>query len=357
MYLALDRLAYQQVKPTQWTVYGKLLKEISNTISVQQKTDFIADINATFATNILPHVNPVELQLKSFVKEQTGLDLSLKLSLIDPSLILKDLRPRITDNGFEVDVEEEGAGVQSAVGIAIARVYAAVVGMPLILAIEEPELYLHPHACRHFYKILKHLASNNIQIFYTTHERSFVNVSDFKNINVVKKEGGETVVSYFTGTVNNFDEIKAISKFDEEVNEVFFASKVILVEGPDDKIALRQAFEVLSVDLDKHNISVIDCGGVTAIKPLAEILNHFAIETFAVVDEDPGNAITAARIVDLKTVIPPAKVFSQSPDLEGLFAQPHKFSKETALRIIPVFYQSNAVQQIYQNLRVALNLA
>ena len=71
-------------------------------------------------------------------------------------MILKNIRPQIkSSTGFEVDIENEGAGVQSAVAIAIARTYAQIVQQPLILAIEEPELYLHPHGCRHFYKILK----------------------------------------------------------------------------------------------------------------------------------------------------------------------------------------------------------
>lgn len=51
---------------------------------------------------------------------------------------------------------------------------------------------------------------------------------------------------------------------------------------------MREAFERLGVELDKHNISVIDCGGITGIKPLAEILSYFQIQTLALVDEDPG---------------------------------------------------------------------
>ncbi|WP_372429090.1 hypothetical protein [Archaeoglobus fulgidus] len=35
-----------------------------------------------------------------------------------------------------------------------------------MLAIEEPELYLHPHG-RHFYKILKELSQKDVQVIYT----------------------------------------------------------------------------------------------------------------------------------------------------------------------------------------------
>jgi putative ATP-dependent endonuclease of OLD family len=358
LYLTLDRLAYQQIKPTQWTIYGKLLRKISGVITTAQKDTFLKDIENTYTTNVKPHVDPIEAQLRNYVRDQTGLDLVLNLSLFDPTWLLKDLRPRISDNtGFQVDIDEEGAGVQSSVAIAIARVYSEVIGGPLIIAIEEPELYLHPHACRHFYKILKQLSENNVQVLYTTHERSFVNVRNYTEINLIKKENGETEAKYHTGVIPDFDEIKIASKFDEEINEVFFASKVILVEGPDDKIAVREAFERLGVELDKHNISVIDCGGITGIKPLAEILSYFQIQTLALVDEDPGNVATASRIAALGAIAHPPQIFLQTPNLEGLFTNPAKFTKNTALRLIPQFYDSpNPVQQVYIDLKSALNL-
>ena len=193
MYLPLDRQAYQQITPSQWKIYGKLLKHLANQIPSDKKDDFKSDVENSFSQHIFPHVQQAEDLLKEYVKEQTGLDLSLKLSIIDPTFVLKDVRPRITSlTGFEVDVENEGAGVQSAVAIAIARAYAEIVQKPLILAIEEPELYLHPHGCRHFYKILKELSQRGVQVIYTTHERSFVNVADLESILLVKKENGES---------------------------------------------------------------------------------------------------------------------------------------------------------------------
>lgn len=357
MYITLDRLSYQQIKPTQWTIYGKLLKFIANSIQAQHKAAFLQDIANTYQTNLNPYITTTEQHLKTYVQEQTGKQIDLRMSIIDPTMVLKEIRPRITDaNGLEVDIEEEGAGVQSAVAIAIARTYATVTNLPIILAIEEPELFLHPHACRHFYRLLKELSTHNIQIFYTTHERSFVSIADYQYIKLVKKDTGDTTVDGFNGSIPNFDAIKAASKFDDELNEVFFASKVVLVEGPADKIALKSAFEKMNVDLDKANISVVECGSISGIKPMIEILNRFQIPCFAVVDEDPGNSTTAATTVDILTVIPAAQLFTQRPGLEGLFNVTQKFKKETALRDIPIYYQTNNAQQLYVDIRTALNL-
>ena len=362
MYLPLDRQAYQQITPSQWKIYGKLLKHLANQIPSDKKDDFKSDVENSFSQHIFPHVQQAEDLLKEYVKEQTGLDLSLKLSIIDPTFVLKDVRPRITSlTGFEVDIENEGAGVQSAVAIAIARAYAEIVQKPLILAIEEPELYLHPHGCRHFYKILKELSRRGVQVIYTTHERSFVNVADLESILLVKKENGGTRVYTCRNSITGIDAIKIASKFDEELNEVFFADEVILVEGPEDKIACKLAFERLGVELDKHNISVIDCGGNTGIRPMVEILQSFNIDTYVLMDEDPGNPKTQQLINNLKNLLGNDRVLLQSPNLEGIFnfnqirqeygTNRSKFTKEIALKVLPRWFENNPVPQVYEHLK------
>lgn len=362
MYLPLDRQAYQQITHSQWKIYGKLLKHIASEIPDADKQNFTIGIKESFSRHVFSHVKRAEDLLKKYVKEQTGLELSLEFSIIDPTMVLKNVRPQIVlPTGFKIDVENEGAGVQSAVAIAIARAYAELVRQPLILAIEEPELYLHPHGCRHFYKILKELSQSGVQVIYTTHERSFVNVADLDSILLVKKENGRTKVYSCRSFITGIDTIRTASKFDEEINEVFFASKVILVEGPDDKIACKLALEKLDLELDKYNISIIDCGGITGIKPMVEILQSFNIDTYVLVDEDPGNFTTQRLINEIRNLIGDDKVFLQSPNLEGIFnfdqiRQNHrisrsKFTKEIALRILPEWFESNDVPQVYINLK------
>jgi putative ATP-dependent endonuclease of the OLD family len=352
MFLPLDRQAYQQIKPSQWTIYGKLLKYIDSNINKDNKKQFESDINDSFDKNINSYLEDVENKIKNFVKEQTGLDVRLGLSIIDPTMVLKDLRPRTSHlAGFEVDVDNEGAGIQSSVAIAIARTYAEIVKQPLVLAIEEPELYLHPHGCRHFYKILRDLSLNGVQVFYTTHERCFINIADFESVYLVKKESGTTKVHFGRGRISDIETIKIASKFDEELSEVFFAEKVVLVEGPDDKIACTMALEQLSVEINKNNISIIDCGGNTGIKPMAEILKKFDIDIIAVLDEDPGNQSTQERVTEIKSLIGDSNVLLQSPNLEGIFGQSSKFRKETALKLLPIYFDNYEVPSVYLDLK------
>lgn len=358
MYLSLDRQASEQVRPLQWTLYGKVLKYLNAQIEQSEKEEFKELLENGYREKLYPVVELFENILKSYIQNQTGLDIFLKFSLIDPMEVIKNLRPYFKEGDIEYDSEDMGAGTQSALAIAIARAYADIVRNPVIFAIEEPELYLHPQGCRHFYKLLKELADSGLQIIYTTHERSFIDISNFETIHIVRKEGDETKV--YSGISFSmpfqFDEVKLASKFNEYINEVFFADKVVLVEGFSDKVACQLALEKLGIDIDLKNISIIECGSKTAIEPIAQILKHFNIKTYALLDAD-----AEAEIFKLQQLLGEENVFIQDSDLEGMLGRDkiglkdkEKLNKEKSLRLLPFYFQNiqkNELPQIYLDLK------
>lgn len=363
MYLSLDRQASQQVRPSQWTLYGKVLKYLNAQIEHPKKEEFKKLLENSYRDNLYSSVvEDFEKILRSHVQNQTGLDIFLKLSLMDPMEVFKNLRPYFKEGDIEYDAEDMGAGTQSALAIAIARAYADIVRKPVIIAIEEPELYLHPHGCRHFYKLLKNLANDGLQVIYTTHERSFIDISNFESIHIVKKEGDETKVysgisfSISFSVPSQLEQVKLASKFNEYINEVFFADKVILVEGFSDKIACQLALEKLGIDIDLKNISIIECGSKTAIEPIAQILKHFNIKTYALLDAD-----AETEILKLQELLGEDNVFVQKPDLEGMLGRDkiglnanEKLNKEKSLRLLPFYFQNiqeNELPQIYLDLK------
>jgi predicted ATP-dependent endonuclease of OLD family len=358
MYLSLDRQASKQVRPSQWTLYGKLLKYLNDNIEQPEKEEFKELLENAYEEKLYPVVKPFEDILRSHIQNQTGLDIFLKLSLLDPMEVIKNLRPYFEEGDIEYDAEDMGAGTQSALAIAIARAYAEIVCKPLIIAIEEPELYLHPHGCRHFYKLLKELADSGLQVIYTTHERSFIDISNFESIHIVRKENEETVVysGISLSMSSQFDEVRIASKFNEYINEVFFADNVILVEGFSDKIACQLALEKLGIDLDLKNISIIECGSKTAIEPIARILKHFNINTYVLLDADAENEIR-----ELQNLVGTNNVLIQEPDLEEMLGRDklglksnEKLSKEKSLRLLPSYFkniQNDEIPQIYINLK------
>jgi AAA15 family ATPase/GTPase len=356
LYLDLERQADRQVRATQWTLYGKLLRQIEKSIGVEDKEKFTKSVAASFDSYIRKELVDAQKIVDDFVRAQTGLRVNLEFKASDPLTVLKSVRPFVVDEALNFDTEEVGAGVQSAVAISIAKAYADLVRVPLVMGVEEPELYLHPHACRHFYRLLQDLSVNaNLQMIYTTHSRAFLDAGEFEAINIVRRAKGVTNVksgrSLSLATTSR-ERLKIQSKFNERINEVFFASCVVLTEGPADEIACRCALEREKIELDRQSVSIISLGGKQEIPTVSQVLVGFDIPTTALLDEDPGGASTAAVHSETSAVLGGAEVFLQRPNLEGLFGLSKKLNRVEAMTFFPSWFAnaSNATPQVYLDL-------
>ncbi len=113
----------------------------------------------------------------------------------------------------------------------------------IILAIEEPELYIHPQLQRVIYGVLNEFAQMD-QVLCSTHEPSFVDVSTYHQIAVVRKPSysiGTKVTQCEQGVLGGPEDRKGfqfLNSFNVEKNQMFFARKNILVEGEEDLIAI-----------------------------------------------------------------------------------------------------------------------
>jgi len=347
MYLGLNRESKDQLKPTKWTIFGKLLIHIENEMSDALKDTFKLSMNENYDRHLEPILRSKLEGIKNYTKEQTGLDLDFEFKTLDPLHILKNIRPYIKETASRtVDVENVGAGIQSAVSIAIARTYADVVQSPVTVLIEEPELFLHPHACRNFYRLLKNMVGANLQVIYATHERCFVDINEYANIYLVKKEGDETVVKYVHRLSSSpRDELKILSKCDEMLNEVFFANKVIITEGFGDRLACKLTLEKEGVEIDRNNISIIDAGGRNNVNYLAELVHSFDIDCFVLYDQD-----AQAEIAEAETLLGSSNVKIQVPDLEGMWGIMGHLNRERALRDLPSWIQTHSTPSVYTDL-------
>jgi hypothetical protein len=146
------------------------------------------------------------------------------------------------------------------------------------------------------------------------------------------------------------------SRFNERLNEVFFANCVVLVEAEPDEIACKCALERQGMELDRASISVVAVGGVTEVPIVAELLVGFGIPAMALVDEDPGNAATAAVRGRITQVVGAANVFLQAPNLETVFGMPHKPSRVGAMTAFPAWFANpaNPMPTAYSNLAVRI---
>ncbi|HET6271708.1 MAG TPA: TOPRIM nucleotidyl transferase/hydrolase domain-containing protein [Bacteroidota bacterium] len=209
---------------------------------------------------------------------------------------------------FEKDfnVADLGSGLQNLILLAIFRTYARTMKSRAVLAIEEPEIFLHPHAQRKLYKILRSLLEPQVnretgeviddgaQIFYATHSPAFLSLPDYDEIFLVRRndEGKTNVLSKGDPlSQGDRDELRLLTQFNQHRNELFFARKVMLVEGQTEKHAIPLAF-AKKVDIDAKTISVIEVGGKGNLPFFIKVLSSLRIEWCAVYDTDSDKILS-----------------------------------------------------------------
>jgi putative ATP-dependent endonuclease of OLD family len=214
----------------------------------------------------------------------------------------------------DIDPAELGEGTRNLLILALLRSYAVTLrqsGEQLlgILAIEEPEIYLHPQAQRNLFRILREIADSGIQVIISTHSSHFVDTEYFDSIGLVRKVDDNeikgcqhtvlTLVTkqdllehcYATGvprdkaTFENITEYyKSTSNF--RLNEAFFARFVILVEGETEELALPEYLAAAGLDCDRRGVSVIAVQGKNQIPKYWRLFSKFGIPMIVVFDND-----------------------------------------------------------------------
>ena len=155
------------------------------------------------------------------------------------------------------DIIREGTGMQNLALIAIFRHKAEreAVGVPII-AVEEPEAHLHPHAQRRLFRELALIAS---PIVLTTHSAEIVRHVDPRHLVLLRNSRQNGVQSF---------QLKANKLGDESLRnlqqltriggtDLFFARSLIIVEGASESIALPAFAELLGCDLDRDGVSIV----------------------------------------------------------------------------------------------------
>ncbi|MBE7439250.1 MAG: AAA family ATPase [Spirochaetales bacterium] len=189
---------------------------------------------------------------------------------------------------FAVDAVDLGGGFQNAIVMAILKAFEEGQKKGAIFLIEEPELYLHPQMQRSLYKTLRRISETN-QILYVTHSASFVAVPEYQDIVMVHKVGGRTRVRRSSMSAGAHVLEKLRKELDPTRSEMFFAARVLVVEGPTERLAFPEYASRMGLDLDQANATVVEAGGKRNLKIFAELAASFGIETGLLFDTDSSD--------------------------------------------------------------------
>lgn len=243
-------------------------------------------------------------ELESLIDDELSkwaVSTTIKANLPSASTIIRSSIDVLIDDGISTSPDEKGHGLQRSIVFALIRVWAKIksetehelieggYSKNNFFAFEEPEIFLHPQMERATYGALKSIADDD-QVLICTHSSNFIDMNDYMNIGLVRKNSIKegTKVSFinediFDGSQKNI--FNMARYFNHDRNEIFFATKVVLVEGGCEKSTLPLLAKRLNIF--NHEISIIDCMGKYNIKIFMEILNKFNIPYVVIHDEDP----------------------------------------------------------------------
>ena len=337
------------LKITKWSWYGKLLQKKWNDSCKTEHQEAIDKVSDELRKTI----GNVFADLKNDINNQLKKTLSLMNVSIDISMLenksedyYKNIRLSV-DDGIETPLENKGSGLQSLIMIELFKFYCKIFNQSSLLILEEPELFLHPHAKRMLSDILiDFIGDDRNQIIITTHSEEFLHNVDIENINVIRKTSDGTKKSRISK--ENYGDGKELQKLKIELQhknaEMFFAEKVILVEGEEQIIIPEIIKKIYGKNiLNNNDISIVKVGGKSYFSIYRKVLDDLNIKNYIIADYDIINRELTPLLTeeekrtlgDIRTKIPQQlktssniKKETSSRDWESLVQEIEKITKE-----------------------------
>lgn len=166
-----------------------------------------------------------------------------------------------------------------------------------ILFIEEPEAHLHPQMQETFIKnieeYIKSKTDRNVQVVITTHSSHMVARSGFAKIRYFDATEHHVSIkdlSTFQADVKKTRDGRGTLRFLEQYMELhrcdmFFADKVILIEGTAERLLLPKMIARCAARLQHQYISVIEVGDAYAVR-FRSLLEFLNVKTLIITDID-----------------------------------------------------------------------
>jgi predicted ATP-dependent endonuclease of OLD family len=323
-----------------------VLRKVNAREDIQKfKTEFEEKVKKLYCSENLTELPELGKSIsQTLEKFAPGSQLNLRWNEVNPPEIsLPEARATLVEDKFEGDISRKGHGLQRSLILTLLQHLATIVpedvseeemtevaeieketvaqeplrGPDLILAIEEPELYLHPSRCRYLAEVLFQLAEksgvshqNCNQVMYTSHSPYFIDLYRFDQIRMVRKVSSpdsdipQSTVSRFSleqaaeemvKVCNSSDascftrdsfRARAMSVMSTVVNEGFFADVVVVVEGPSEVGILWRLQEILRKNWSQLGIAIVPVGGKNNIDRPVVIFRGFSIPTYFIFDAD-----------------------------------------------------------------------
>ncbi len=245
--------------------------------------------------------------------------LDIDFEAYNPVNFFHALRLHADEGGTPRTLEELGTGEEQILALAFAHAYAKAFHGGVLLAIEEPESHLHPLAQEWLAKKIEKMCSDGMQVILTTHSAAFINMMNFNNLVLVRKDTNGTfavqksksqLVGYCRqhGVPENKISEQNIGEFysanaTKQILEGFFAKKIVLVEGPTESLSLPIYFESAGLNTKQESIAIIPVQGKGNIAKWWRLFTAFDTPVYIIFDNDTDDDRDGVKRKDVLNTI------------------------------------------------------
>ena len=267
VYLPPLRDASQGLKPGRSSQLARLLQLLAEEDGIEGIDKALQDLDEKLKTH-LPIVNTqkaIDTRHKTMLGEQLAQLLEVGLSASD----FKSLKSRLSLVVDAFEIEQNGLGFNN-------LIYMAVVLSELTknpdscyrgLIVEEPEAHLHPQLQAVLLQYLQSIQAVDgekpVQLFVTSHSPNFASIANLDSLVCLVDTGTE--VETFLPRCINFDKGKR-EKLERYLDvtraELFFAQRVIFVEGAAELMMVDTLATRMGCNLRQHGVSLINVEGL-----------------------------------------------------------------------------------------------
>ncbi|WP_271545193.1 AAA family ATPase [Bradyrhizobium sp. CCBAU 45321] len=180
-------------------------------------------------------------------------------------IVMSDSDASSSKAGITVSLNESGTGV----GQVLALLYVVVTAsFPRIIAIDEPNSFLHPGAAKKLISILKQF---DHQYIISTHSSELIKIADPEYVHLIEWRGTQSVVQTLDQK-NLLDQRKLLSDLGVSLSDVFGADQILWVEGPTEERCFPLLLEHLGLASPALSIaSVVATDDLTGSRPRAKL--------------------------------------------------------------------------------------
>ena len=223
--------------------------------------------------------------------------------------VLNDVRLHVKKDGEARSLSEQSDGMRALYAMALYDLVSVTANM---VAIDEPEVHLHPTSQRNLARLL-HDGPN--QKFIATHSADIVGAFDPQCVVAVR--AGGRVVQPKAGFLSTEEKL-AVEWWASDRLEPLTAHRIIAVEGISDRILLRRVAELTGRNLDRLGVSVVVTGGAGSMGAIIKLFGRsgFDIPLSILIDAD-ASSDTAKKLSVAEADLAARGVWVSTPDLEA----------------------------------------